>query len=179
MDGNAYGAKHRGKGDGRKEGPPTVLWGAPVQGPPGRTEDMEGMGTEPDRRPGMANRPADMPAGADPFSEGISAEITSQSQLSFTSLSETDREAVVNHLLFHKAILDDDEDGERLNKYMRLVEDMGRGFFVTVNDRHLQTGFSLHLIAKLGAIRGFAHSSGGDNMQTGQIQIHCQVLEPS
>ncbi len=77
---------------------------------------------------------------------GVGTDAQTQSRLSLQPLSEKDREAVVAHLLFHKSILDDEDDGERLNRYMRLVDDLGRGFFLTVKDpydRSISMAFEL------------------------------------
>jgi len=43
-------------------------------------------------------------------------------------------EAVLNHLLFHKSLIDDHNSSERINKYMQLVNDLEKGMLITVKD---------------------------------------------
>jgi len=99
-----------------------------------------------------AGNAGEIPVGADPFEEAGPAPGPMQSRLSLLPLSEDDRRAVVNHLLFHKAILGHDEDGERLNRYMRLVEELGKGFYITVKDpfeRSISIAFELTMLHHL------------------------------
>lgn len=46
----------------------------------------------------------------------------------------TNYEDVLNHLLFHKALLSDHEGGERISRYMGMVEDIEQGHFLAVRD---------------------------------------------
>ena len=45
-----------------------------------------------------------------------------------------DKTAVVSHLLFHKALIDENEDNTRFDKYVDLVEQLENGFRVTISD---------------------------------------------
>ncbi len=45
-----------------------------------------------------------------------------------------DKTAIVDHLLFHKALISEDEDSTRFDKYMDLIEQMEKGFRVTIKD---------------------------------------------
>ncbi len=41
---------------------------------------------------------------------------------------------VLNHLLFHKSILSEDEGGDRLNDYIRILKERGEGEYVSIED---------------------------------------------
>jgi segregation and condensation protein A len=43
-------------------------------------------------------------------------------------------EAVLNHLLFHKALLSDDEGGERITRYLAMVREIEQGMHLAVRD---------------------------------------------
>jgi segregation and condensation protein A len=43
-------------------------------------------------------------------------------------------EAVLNHLLFHKSIISEDDDSERIDRYLRMVHDIDRGMHIVVDD---------------------------------------------
>jgi len=47
---------------------------------------------------------------------------------------DKDKTAVVDHLLFHKALIDEDEDTERFDKYIDLIKHLEHGFRVTISD---------------------------------------------
>ncbi len=47
---------------------------------------------------------------------------------------ETDKTAIVDHLLFHKALISEEEDSARFDKYMDLIEQLEKGFRVTIKD---------------------------------------------
>lgn len=46
----------------------------------------------------------------------------------------TQFEDVLNHLMFHKAILNDHEGGERITRYMRMVQEIEQGHYLAVRD---------------------------------------------
>lgn len=57
-------------------------------------------------------------------------------------------EQLVNHLLFHKAIIAEDGGSERVNEYVRLVKERGEGAHVNINDpfdRSIALAFELVL----------------------------------
>jgi segregation and condensation protein A len=43
-------------------------------------------------------------------------------------------EAVLNHLLFHKSIISEDDDSERIDKYLHMVHDIDKGMHIVVDD---------------------------------------------
>ncbi len=43
-------------------------------------------------------------------------------------------EAVLNHLLFHKSIISEDEDSERIDRYLRMVKEIDKGMHIVVED---------------------------------------------
>jgi segregation and condensation protein A len=43
-------------------------------------------------------------------------------------------EDVLSHLMFHKALLNDHEGGERISRYMRMVQEIEQGHFLAVRD---------------------------------------------
>lgn len=43
-------------------------------------------------------------------------------------------EAVLNHLLFHKSIISEDEDSERIDRYLHMVHDIDKGMHIVVED---------------------------------------------
>jgi len=43
-------------------------------------------------------------------------------------------EAVLNHLLFHKALISDQEAGERINRYLKMLEEIEKGMHIAVQD---------------------------------------------
>ena len=47
---------------------------------------------------------------------------------------DKDKTAVVDHLLFHKALIDEDEDSTRFDNYIDLIEHLEHGFRVTIKD---------------------------------------------
>jgi len=55
---------------------------------------------------------------------------------------------LVNHLLFHKALIDERNDAERINDYIRLVKERGQGHHVGIEDpfdRSISLAFELVL----------------------------------
>lgn len=46
----------------------------------------------------------------------------------------TNSEEVLNHLLFHKALTDDHESGERITQYLSMVQEIERGRYLAVRD---------------------------------------------
>ena len=46
----------------------------------------------------------------------------------------TNSEDVLNHLLFHKALLSDEESGERVNRYLEMVQEIDQGRYLAVRD---------------------------------------------
>jgi segregation and condensation protein A len=43
-------------------------------------------------------------------------------------------EAVLNHLLFHKSIISEDDDSERIDRYLHMVHDIDKGMHIVVDD---------------------------------------------
>lgn len=55
---------------------------------------------------------------------------------------------LVNHLLFHKALIDEEDGGDRINDYIRLVKERGQGHHVGIEDpfdRSVSLAFELVL----------------------------------
>ena len=46
----------------------------------------------------------------------------------------TNYEDVLNHLMFHKALLNDHEAGERINRYLQMVQEIEHGHYLAVRD---------------------------------------------
>lgn len=64
----------------------------------------------------------------------------------------TQSDDVLNHLMFHKALLNDREGGERITQYMRLVEEIEHGRYLAVRDpmeKAIAAAFELVLEARL------------------------------
>ena len=61
-------------------------------------------------------------------------------------------EAVLNHLLFHKALLTDDDGGERFNRYLAMVREIEHGRYIAVRDpleKSIAAAFELVFEAQL------------------------------
>ncbi|MCK4445238.1 MAG: hypothetical protein KAW09_11885, partial [Thermoplasmata archaeon] len=43
-------------------------------------------------------------------------------------------EAVLNHLLFHKSIISEDDDSDRIDRYLHMVEEIDKGMHIVVED---------------------------------------------
>ncbi len=43
-------------------------------------------------------------------------------------------EAVLNHLLFHKSLISEDDDSERIDRYLHMVEEIDKGMHIVVDD---------------------------------------------
>ncbi len=43
-------------------------------------------------------------------------------------------QAILNHLLFHKALISEAEGGERINRYLAMLNDIDQGMHVAVRD---------------------------------------------
>lgn len=43
-------------------------------------------------------------------------------------------EAVLNHLLFHKSIISEDDDSQRIDRYLHMVEEIDKGMHIVVED---------------------------------------------
>ena len=46
----------------------------------------------------------------------------------------TNYEDVLSHLMFHKAIMNDHESGDRINQYLQMVQEIERGHYLAVRD---------------------------------------------
>ncbi len=61
-------------------------------------------------------------------------------------------EAILNHLLFHKALLPDDDGGERIDRYLAMVHEIEAGQHIAVRDpleKSIAAAFELVLEAQL------------------------------
>ena len=48
-------------------------------------------------------------------------------------MSETSQ-AILNHLLFHKSLISEQEGGERINRYLSMLGEIDQGMHVAVRD---------------------------------------------
>jgi segregation and condensation protein A len=53
---------------------------------------------------------------------------------------------VINHLLFHKAIIDEKDDAERINQYVEMLQKTNEGEYISIDnpfDRSIAIAFEL------------------------------------
>ena len=49
-------------------------------------------------------------------------------------MPEKNTSELINHLLFHKALIDENDGGERIEEYMELVRNIGKGMHIAIAD---------------------------------------------
>lgn len=65
-------------------------------------------------------------------SQGQEDEMVTETQKEERKDGQT--EAILNHLLFHKSIIDEERSAERINHYMGMVEDLSEGVHITIKN---------------------------------------------